>query len=155
MRVGEISGLLLLCFAASAADGQAQTLRAEIQLAQTVVKNDEDILITTTIRNTGAAEETLVVWTCSYPAQWRSDNPDVRVNQVACMQNVPGKVKLRPGETFTRPVHVHVAPKAPELPRSVPFRLGYGTDAYFGTIEPAPKVPVIWSNAVTVHIVPK
>jgi hypothetical protein len=155
MRVGEISGLFLLCFAAGAADGQAQALRAEIKLAQTVVKNDEDVLVTTTIRNTGAAKETLVVWTCSYPAQWRPGNPDVRANEVACQQNVPGKVKLRPGETFTRPVVVHVRLKAPELRQSVPFRLGYGTDAYFGTIEPAPKVPAIWSNAVTVRIVPK
>jgi hypothetical protein len=150
-----LAGFSLLCFAVGTADGRAQALSAEIKLAQTVVKNNEDISVTTTIRNTGAAEETLVVWTCSYPAQWRADNPDVRVYVIPCQQNVPEKLKLRPGESYARPVRVHVALKAPERCQSVTFRLGYGTDAYFGTIEPAPKSPAIWSNVVTVPVVLK
>ena len=87
-----------------------------------------------------------MVWT------WRADNPDVSVCVIPCRQNVSGKVKLRPGETLTRPVLVHVALKAPDRRQSVPFRLGFGTDAFFGTIEPAPKAPAIWSKAVTARV---
>jgi hypothetical protein len=156
MRVREmLAGLFLLCFGAGAADGHTQALKAEIKLAQTVVKINDDLSVTTAIRNIGAVEETFVVWTCSYPSQWRADNPNVRGYVIPCQQNVPGNVKLRPGETFTRPVRVHVGLKTPERRQSVTFRLGYGTDAYFGTVEPAPKSPAIWSNAVTVTVVPK
>jgi len=87
MRVRKmLAGVFILCFAA---DGHAQALKAEIKLEQTVVNFNEDVSVTTTIRNTGAVEETLVVWTCSYPSQWRVDNPVVRVNEVACQQSVP------------------------------------------------------------------
>ena len=129
------------------------SIKAEIKLAQPVVRNDEYFSVTTTIRNTGAHEETLVVWTCSYPSQWRPDSPIVKVLGIPCKQNVPGKVKLRPGEAYTKPVRVYL--KLPEQRESVTFRLGYGTWAYFGTIEPAPKLPAIWSNALTVPVVLK
>jgi hypothetical protein len=148
-----LAGSFLLCFGAGIADSQVHALTAEIKLAQSVVKNNEDFSVTTTIRNTGAAEETLVVWDCSYPSQWRPDSSIVKGEVIPCRQNVPGMVKLRPGETYTRPVLVHVELKTPEPGQSVTFRLGYGTWAYYGTIEPAPKSPAIWSNPVTVTVI--
>ena len=144
----------LFCFSACTAVGQVQALRAEINLAQTVVKNNEDVPVTATIRNTGTAAETLVVWSCSYPAQWRPDKATIKNQGVDCMQNVPGRVRLKPGETNTRRVHVRAELRSPDR-QSITFRLGYGTDGYFGTAASAPKSPAIWSNPVTVHIVSK
>lgn len=150
-----LAGSFLLCFAAGVSSSQVQALKAEIKLAQSVVKNNEYFSVTTTIRNTGSAEETLVVWDCSYPSQWRPDSPIIKGQVVACKQNVPGKLKLRPGETYTKPVLLYVELKSSEQVKSVTFRLGYGTSAFFGTIEPAPKSPAIWSNTVTVTVDPK
>lgn len=148
-------GLFLLCCTVAVASGQAQALKAEIKLSQPVVKDNEYFSATTTIRNTGSAEETFVVWDCSYPSQWRPDNPIIKAQAIPCRQNVPGKVKLRPGETYTKPVLLYAKLKSSEHVQSVTFRLGYGTWAYFGTIEPTPKSPAIWSNTVTVTVDPK
>lgn len=155
MRVREmLISSSLFCLSACTAVGQVQALRAEIDLTQTVVLNNEDLPVTATIRNTGTAEETLVVWSCSYPAQWRPDKPTIKNQGVDCMQNVPGRIRLKPGETYTRRVHLRAELRSPDR-RSITFRLGYGTDAYFGTAELAPKSPAIWSNVVTVDIVSK
>lgn len=129
-------------------------------MQQTAVQNNEDFPVTTTIRNTSDAEEMLVVWTCSYPSQWRPDNSIVKTQVIDCAKNVPTRVGLKPGETYASRMYVRVELKSPEQRQpeqrqSVTFRLGYGTDAYFGTIEPAPTSPAIWSNAVTVDVVSK
>lgn len=155
MRIREVLiSSSLLCLTACTAVGQFQALRAEIDVAHTVVRNNEDLPVTATIRNTGTAEEILLVWSCSYPAQWRPDKTAIKNQGVDCMQNVPGKVRLKPGEAYTRRVHVRAELTSPER-RSITFRLGYGTDGYFGTAEPTPKSTAIWSNAVTVDIVSK
>ena len=154
MRLRKTFALWFLAgFTASAAGGQLQPLRAEIKLSQTVVKNNEDFSVTATIRNTGTHEEMLEVWTRSYPSQWRADSPAVKTNATDCLQNSAGMVPLSPGKTYTRQVSVHLAVKDSGGRQLVTFRLGYGTDPYFGTIEPAPKSPAIWSNAVTVSVV--
>jgi hypothetical protein len=77
-----LAGSFLLCLAAAVANSQVQPLKAEIKLAQPVVKHNEYFSVTTTIRNTGSTEETFVVWDCSYPAQWRPDSPVIKAQVV-------------------------------------------------------------------------
>jgi D-lyxose ketol-isomerase len=70
---------------------------------------------------------------CSYPAQWTSDNAAVQVDGVACLQNARGEIKLKPGESYTRSLLVHVQLAFDQIrQKEVTFRLGYGVHAYFG-----------------------
>lgn len=144
---------LMLCFPGQVVSGQSQSLSAEIKPARAVVKNDETFSLATVVRNDGSTEQSLIVWDCSYQAQWTSDNPAVRLEDVACLQNVAGKVKLKPGSTYRRslPVHVHLA--SSQLGRKeVTFRLGYGPHAYFRDQSGQSRNPLFWSNPVTVTV---
>jgi hypothetical protein len=118
------------------------------------VKNSETVFVTISIRNTGALLQKLVVMTCSFPDQWIFDSPVVHGMEVNCLQNVPGKVRLNPGEAFTSKVPVHVQLSAMHSAReSVTFRMGYGSDPWFGAQKYPPKVPpLFWSNAITVTV---
>ena len=128
--------------------------KAEIKVAPAEVRNNENVLVATSIRNTGALLQKLVVWTCSFPDQWITDSPAVHSIGMNCMQNVPGKVRLKPGEAFTTNVLMHVELNAMHRAReSVTFRMGYGSGAYFQDQKYPPKYPpLFWSNAITVTV---
>jgi hypothetical protein len=117
-------------------------------VTQTVIKNNEIFSVDTVIRNAGSVEQSVTVWTCSYPSQWKADNPAVHVNDVACMQNVPSPVKLKAGGTYRRSVSIHVQLADDKTAgKQVIFRLAYTEHAYFLTNK-----PLLWSNPVTVTV---
>ena len=148
--------LFLLSSVASIACCSAQTFRAEISVAKTVAKNNEGFPVVIGVRNVGSVQQSFLVWDCSYRAQWLPDNPAVHADDVACLQNSREEIKLKPGQTYRRTVsfYVQLASNTTER-KEVMFQLGYGLDAYFGTHESAsPKVPLFWSNAAKVTVIP-
>jgi len=145
--------VLMLYLTGQVVSGQSKYLRAEIALTRTVVKNDETVAVATVVRNAGSTEQSLTVWDCSYQAQWTSDNPAVRVDDVACMQNVAGKIRLKPGGSYRRSLSVHVHLDSSQMDeKAVTFRLGYGPYAYFTDQSAGPRTPLFWSNPVTVTV---
>jgi hypothetical protein len=147
---------LMLCFTEQVVSGQSQFPKAEIKLTRAVVKDDETFSVVIVVRNPGSTEQSLIVWDCSYQDQWTSDNPAVRVDDVACMQNVPEKIKLKPGDSYRRSLSVHVHLTSSQIDRKeVTFRLGYGPHAYSAGQNAEPKTPLFWSNAVTVTVTPE
>lgn len=145
---------LLSSIIASIACCSAQTFRAEISVAKTVVKNNEGFPVVIEVRNNGSVDQSLLVWDCSYPAQWLPDNSALHVN-VACLQNSREEITLKPGQTYRRTVSFYIWLTGDGDDRkAVTFRLGYGPDAYFGTHEStSPKVPLFWSNAARVTVI--
>lgn len=101
--------------------------------------------MSTSLVNSGSNVWTLGVPACGYSYRWTADHPSVHVIGEACMKNTFATIYLKPGEVFQRevPVLVDLAPGKGE-PESVTFRLGF--------IESTPKIPPIWSNAVTVSV---
>ena len=146
--------LFLLSSIASIACCSAQTFRAEISVAKTVVKNNEGFPVVIGVRNVGSVDQSLLVWDCSYPVQWLPDDSALHVD-VACLQNSREEIKLKPGQTYRRTVSFYVRLAGDGADRKeVTFRLGYGPDAYFGTHEStSPKVPLFWSNAARVTVI--
>lgn len=128
--------------------------KAEIAVTPAEVRNNETIIVAISIRNTGALLQKLVVWTCSFQDQWITDTPAVHTIGMACQQNAPGKVRLQPGEVFTSKVPMHVELSAMHTAReTVTFRMGYGSDAWFGAQKyPSRVPPLFWSNPITVTI---
>jgi hypothetical protein len=146
--------LFLLSSIASIACCSAQTFRAEISVAKTVVKNNEGFPVVIGVRNIGSVDQSLLVWDCSYPAQWLPDNSALHVN-VACLRNSREEITLKPGQTYRRTVsfYIRLTGDGDDV-KEVTFRLGYGPDAYFGTHESnSPKVPLFWSNAARVTVI--
>jgi hypothetical protein len=152
-RSATVTYLFILSSIASIECCSAQTFRAEISVAKTVVKNNEGFPVVIGVRNIGSVDQSLLVWDCSYPAQWLPDNSALHVD-VACLQNSREEIKLKPGQTYRRTVSFYVRLAGDGANRKeVTFRLGYGPDAYFGTHEStSQKVPLFWSNAVTVVV---
>lgn len=135
----------------SEANGQDLPLKAEIKLAQTTVTNNEEFSVATVLRNVSKKEQSLVAWTCSYRAQWTSDNPSIQNPGIQCAQNLRFKIQLKPGGTYERELRVIIKLAAGmERDNSVTFRLGF-EDAT-GYYVPGSKIPLIWSNAVTVSV---
>jgi hypothetical protein len=145
--------VLLFCCAGQIPAGQEQSLKAEIKLTRTVVKNDETFFVATVVRNTGSTVQSLIVWDCSYPDQWTTDNPAARINDVACQQNTRGEIQLKPGASYIRSVSLHIHVAFGQVTQDkVAFRMGYGKMPYFRAQDVVPKVPLLWSNAVTVAV---
>src|SRR5271167_4962264 len=87
--------LLLAIFAQVAAYSQDLPIRVEIKVAQLAVKNDDEFPVSTTIRNMSAEEQSLQIWSCSYPEQWTSDNPVVHITPASCDKNDVIFVRLK------------------------------------------------------------
>src|ERR1035438_1780414 len=107
-KFNHILAALLLCVAGLAAYGQDSPFKAEIKLAQTTVNNYEAFSVATAIRNTSTEEQTLDIWSCSYPTQWVSDVSSVHVNLVGCKKNDLLHIKLKPGEACERAVTIRI-----------------------------------------------
>jgi hypothetical protein len=144
-----ILAALLLSVFGLAAYGQDSPFKVEIKLAQTKVNNYEPFSVATAIRNTSTAEQTLEVWSCSYPTQWVSDVSSVHVNLVGCKKNDLLNIKLKPGEACERVVTIRIQLSPGDgKPESVTFRMGFKA-ANFVTGQG--NLP-LWSDAVTVNV---
>jgi hypothetical protein len=140
---------LLLCFAVLAAYGQDAAMTVEIKPARTAVNNYEPFQVATAIRNTGAIEQSLKIWSCSYPTQWVSDNPFVKVNLVSCKKNDLLNVNVDPDKGCERTISIRVELSAGDGQlEPVTFRLGFKA-ATFATGQA--NLP-IWSNPITVTV---
>jgi hypothetical protein len=140
---------LLLCFARLASYGQDSPLKVELKPAHTTVNNYQPFQVATAIRNTGAAEQLLDVWSCSYSTQWISDNPNVHLNLVVCKKNDLIHLKVESGKDYEKPLSIRVElPAGDGQPESVTFRMGF-KNATFVTGQP--DLP-IWSDPVTITV---
>lgn len=152
-RNRRIVGVTLFCCIGQFMTGQERSLKAEITPVQNVVKNDEIFSVATVIRNVGTKEESLTVWSCSYPAQWMTDNRDVHLVVVPCTRNGLELKRLKPGESFSRPLSLSIhLPSGQSNRARVSFRLGFVEGAYLGVQNPSLKVPLSWSNSITVTV---
>lgn len=157
---------LLLCAGDLSATGQNSSLRAEISVAQTTVRNSpqrpkpadaaawpHEFSVSTTIRNVSAGEQTIQVTACGFAYQWQTDNPEVYVDGGACSKNAIDTIRLRPGETYTRsiPVFIEIHSDFADAERkAVTFRLGFG-DSFWNEKLRAER-QAIWSNPVRVFV---
>ena len=154
---------LLICFSGLGACGHAGSqrrdyardnlkvspLKPDIKLVQTVVKNRDSFLVSTTLLNSGSTVWMLEVWACGDSYHWVSDNPSVFVAGEACLKNSVSKIYLKPGQTYEKSVPVRIELAASKAqPRSLTFRLGFKDP----TCWSAQGIPPNWSNAVTVSI---
>lgn len=144
---------LLACLVAQFAVGQDRSFSIQIKVDQTQVKNKEPLGVVATIRNTGTAEEELRTWACGFPSEWISDNTDVYLHQVNCVQDTMKQVKLKPGETYKSKVPVYVQLPSDQMSQKpITFRLGFGNAFHYGDKKPDQRGRAIWSNAVTVSV---
>jgi hypothetical protein len=144
-----IVSALLVSFAGLIAFGQESPLKVEIKLAHATANNYEPFSVATAIRNTGTEDQTVDVWSCSYPTQWTGDIPSVRVNLVGCKKNDLQHLKLKPGEACERPLSIRIElPAGNGKPEAVTFRMGFKT----ATLEIGKENIPVWSNAVTVSV---
>ena len=140
---------LLSCFGGLAIYGQSSPIKVEIRLAKTTIKNNEELSVSTALRNASKEEQVLEVWACGYPNQWIADNPSVHVIGEGCLKNTSFRVRLEPGKAFERAVSVRVQLAAGKgQAESVTFRLGI-VDGAYGS---AWTVSQTWSNSVTVSV---
>lgn len=153
LRTPSLFAVLLLCFASQFVGGQDQSLSIQIKVNQTQVKNKEPLWVVVTIRNSGATEEELQTWACGFPSEWISDNTEVNLHQVNCVQDTMRKIKLKPGESYKRKVPVEVQlPTSQMSQEPITFRLGFGNAFHYGDKQPDQRGRAIWSNAVTVSV---
>jgi hypothetical protein len=147
-QMGMLSALLL-CFAGLAAYGQDSPIQVEIKPSQTKVNNYETFSVATEMRNTSTDEQSIELWSCSYPTQWVSDNPVVRFNLVGCKKNDLLTIKLKPGKTLDRVLSVRIELPAEGDPiEEVTFRMGFKTATSLIGHENLPN----WSRPVTVSV---
>jgi len=153
-RLPRLSTLLLLCCASQFVRSQEQSLKAEVSLTDTSVRNSQPFSLTAVVRNTGSSERSTTIWLCSNREQWLPDNPIVHVVEInPCQQNAPTVIKLKPGERYKGTVTLHIdLPPDSDNSKGVTFRLRFAEPPHLGTLGVAPMKPLRWSNAVTVFV---
>jgi hypothetical protein len=134
-----------------------KSLRAEIRLTQTEVRNKETFTVSTAIYNTSETEQTVAIRTCEFPNQWRADNAAVLVNLVDdCDWNKFSRIRLKPGESFQRLLSVHIELPSDPIDRiEMSFRLGFRNADPSRSVKPDVKSPTLWSNTVTMSVLGK
>ncbi len=140
---------LLICILLTsiAVFGQAlsKSFLVEIRMAQSKIKNSEEVTVDTTIRNVSSDEQSLQVWSCSYPEQWITDNPLVHIAPVSCNKNYVVRVRLKPGKVYERTLSIYIGATRE---KSTTFRLGFRPV----TSQKTGATPLIWSNPLKVNI---
>jgi len=151
MRPNSGTCLLLAIVLSLAAAGRAAhlDLQVAIQPALSTVNKDQDLSVATAIRNISMKDQSLQIWSCSYPKHWISDNASVQVKNVGCKKNFLSHITLKPGEAYERILSTHIKIADERDQKSVTFRLGFKP----ATATTDGKVPTIWSNAATIKIV--
>lgn len=133
-----------------------KSLRVEIKLAQTEVRSKETFTVATAIYNTGETEQTVAIWSCAFPDQWRTDNAAVKVDPVDCDWNKVSKIELKPGEGFQRLLSVHIVLPDDQISRiEISFRLGFRNADPSGAGGHDVKPPTLWSNTLAVSVLGK
>ena len=141
--------ILMLFFSGVAAYGKDLPMTVEIKVAQATVKNNEDFPVSTTIRNVDKDDQSLRIWSCSYPQQWTADNPAVHITNASCKKNDVILIRLKPGETYERMLSIQIVVAADlRAQKSLVFRLRFEpvTSQKTGDFSP------VWSNSVTVSV---
>jgi hypothetical protein len=133
--------------AAPAQDGSQ--IKVEIKPLQSIVKNMQALSVTTKLRNIGRDDQTIQTWSCSYPSQWTTDNPFVRIEERECHANALIDTLLKSGEAYERDLSVRVSliVDLDFWPSAVTFRLGFMPWAM------ADRLPITyWSNPITIIV---
>jgi hypothetical protein len=143
--------LILILFSTGVtAHGEASSIIVDIKVASFTVKADEYLPVSATIRNVGTKEQSLQMWSCSYPEQWAVDNPIIHLMAVSCNKNVVVHVRLKPDEAYEMAVSIYIERSAEhQVQKSVTFRLGLKPNIFEKTGLPSP----IWSNAITLRVI--
>ena len=98
----------------------------EVGITEIVVRSGEYWDIDTRIRNGSDQSYELRVWSCSYDRQWKTSNDSVSLNRRSCRKNVIHQIRLRPGDSYVRPLSIRITPQAEHIEeRAIIFRLGF------------------------------
>jgi hypothetical protein len=144
------TGVLAVWLAiAGSAFGQSQALSVEIGPVPPAIKNEQVFVIHTRVRNKSRADVHLQISECSYPSQWRSEVPAVRLHANICKEGPLIDILLKPGETLERSFGISLwVPRELAAPSKVSFRLGFvprnGADTGSSV--------AVWSNRVTITV---
>jgi len=134
--------------------GQAQSIRAQIKPERSVVRSKEELTLDAVLRNTGSKDQSVVVLACGYDGQWLPDNDAVEMGGVPCLQNAQQVVKLKPGEVYAKQISLWLRLPPDFMGRKqITFRLGFHSGG-FVVRRDRQKSPLIWSNPVTVTVIP-
>ena len=125
-------------------------VEVKIATQKSSVGANQDISLTTVIRNVSKQDERFQVWSCSYPKQWMSDKPTlIRIPDVPCKKNDISLISLKPGETYRRELSIQIVRKpGDDTSPPLTFRLR------FESIPGASEQPTIhvWSNFLKLWI---
>lgn len=149
MRLLAIFALCFLLLPAPAFAQDTPQLKVDITPLKPTAKNMQDFEVHTKLTNTSQSELKMLVWLCSYPDHWKSDNPHVGVPGVPCDKNFLKWETLKAGAAYERDLTLHVEMPVRDMPESVTFRLSFQAG-----MEDKAKVtpPVFWSEPMTVKL---
>jgi hypothetical protein len=123
----------------------------QVKTARTTVKNNEEISVSTSIRNTGETETRILVWACAFPSEWTVDKPWIDIYQPNCLAEDRVLINLKRGEVYRRVVQVYV--RAVDVyQKEVTFRMGFGNRLFSEDQKHNSKAEAVWSNPVTLTV---
>jgi len=120
----------------------------------------EPFKISLEVKNVSHTNQSFVVWSCSWPMNWRSSNPAVEWVGWSCAQNGAMKVNLASGESFKETLfgeekEMRVSQSISTNKISFRMTLHPGAAHRFGeTIPDDEKGKLYWSNEVTIELIP-
>jgi hypothetical protein len=139
----------LLALLGLPAYAQAHPFKTEARLTQAVVRNRTDFPVVTTMRNITGKEQTLITLTCAFPYGWITDNPEVHIDQGACLQSARVFSVLKPAKAYTQTFEVYADLPANRRRQNVTFRLGYPLG---GPHPESESNPPLWTDPLTITI---
>ena len=142
---------LLLFVAVRPVKAENRSLSVQVKTTRTTVRNNEEISVSTSIRNTGETETRILVWACAFPSEWTVDNPSIDIDQPNCLAEDRTWINLKRGEEYRRVVEVYV--RAVDVyQKEVTFRMGFGNRLFSEDQKHNSKAQAVWSNPVTLIV---
>jgi hypothetical protein len=116
------------------------------------VKAGEKFALHFRVANSSDCTQSFVVMGCSYCEDWRSSNPRMAIVCPICRGNVPGRIDLKPGEAYEKPLVMRVTADGPR--KTEAFRMGFQPRRPSADSEDEGILEhrIYWSNEVVVGL---
>ena len=135
-------------YEAEASDG-TNTLRVLVKVLKANVRVGETFNVSLRVENPTPTNQYVIVWSCSWDENWKTDNPNVVLFGQECAGNGRGRVEIEPGGAYIEEGEMQVLHSVPG--NKLSFRMGFTPYIY---VKEFNLGKTLWSEEVVIDVTP-
>lgn len=133
--------------------GSTNSLTVQVKVSKTTCRVGQPFNVSLRVENTTPTNQSVLVWSCSWSDNWKTDNTNVVLLSQQCAKNTVGPVEIKPGSAYINEGQMQVLHPVPG--KKLSFRMGFtpfsGWNAsYTGFVWGK----TLWSKEVVIGVAP-